>query len=104
MIKPISSEVKIRAVAAAYEPVKMNAQPKKRLTLSHTNRAKHLISGAVAMRNSQIKVELLSSNLDDKIRRQKKTFAFIAKVSLWGVIIYVLVLSRIPEILMIFSR
>ena len=103
VIAPISPEADIRAAAAAHKPVSSTSSSKKN-TAPPADSAKHLISGSAAKMDAHIKVGLLTSNLDDKIRRRRKSMAFIAKVLLWGVILYVLVLSKAPAILTIFSR
>lgn len=90
-IKPITSEAAIRAAAAAYKPVKKNATPK-RSSVFHTNASKYLILGSAAKMNSQIKIGLFSSDLDDKIRRRRRFIAFVAQVLLWAALVYVVVL------------
>jgi hypothetical protein len=50
------------------------------------------------------KLIALSSNLDEKLIRRRKLFAFIAKVVLWSIIFYVLILSALPMIEMVLSR
>lgn len=85
VIKPITSEAAIRAAAAAYKPAKKSS-------VSHSNESKHLVSGLAAKMNSQIKIGLLSSDLDDKIRRRRRFIAFVAQVLLWAALVYVVVL------------
>ena len=95
VINPITSEATIRKEmqpsrsSVPRVPVK---NQKKFLTVNLAENAGHE------------KLIALSSNLDEKLIRRRKLFGFIAKVVLWSIIFYVLVLSTIPHLKMILSR
>ena len=95
VISPVSSETAIRKEMQPSNPSApaASAKNKKRfLTVNLSDNAGHE------------KLIALSSKLDEKLRRRRKLFAFIAKVMLWGIIFYILVLSALPAVDMIVSR
>lgn len=97
-IKPISPEADIRKNALEYKPLPAR---KPKATIQND---KHVMSAASSRLNAHEKLVLLSSRLDEKVRRRRQLFAFVAKVVLWGIIFYVLVLSALPAVDMIVSR
>ena len=97
-ITPISPEVDIRNSAQSYKSSRV-AVPK-----AQAQNSKNYVSATSSRLNAHEKLVLLSSNLDDKIRRRRKFLAFMGQIVLWSVVLYVLVLSRVPEIMMLFNR
>ena len=97
-ITPISPEADIRKSALEYKLL-----PAIKSTATTQNN-KHVMFAASSRLNAHEKLVLLSSRLDERVRRRRQLFAFIAKVVLWGIIFYVLVLSALPAVDMIVSR
>jgi hypothetical protein len=95
VISPVSSEAAIRKEiqpGKSQAPTGPTKNQKKFLTVNRTESSGNdtLIA--------------LSSNLDETLVRRRKLFTFIAKVVLWGIIFYALVLSALPAVDMIVSR
>jgi hypothetical protein len=95
VITPIASEAAIRK--------EMHSSRSNTPRVPVKNQKKFLTVN-VAENTGHEKLIALSSNLDEKLIRRRKLFAFIAKVLLWSIIFYVLVLSALPMIQMVLSR
>lgn len=95
LISPVSSEEIIRKEMKPSGSNVLKAPAKNQKNIFTVNFVKS---------DGNEKLITLSSNLDEKLIRRRKLLAFIAKVVLWSIIFYVLVLSSVPAIQMVVSR
>ena len=95
IISPVSSEVAVR------KEMQSNTYDAPRVTIKTQ---KQLLTVNSAESDNNEKLIALSLNLNEKLVRRRRLFALMAKVVLWGIIFYVLVLSVLPAVEMIFSR